>query len=36
MTISNGQVGYLIVDHEDTPELLQVTFMKIRSRVIVP
>ena len=36
MTISNGQVGYLIVDHEETPELLQVTFMKIRSRVIVP
>ena len=31
--ISNGQVGYLIVDHEESPELLQVTFMKIRIMV---
>ena len=35
ITISLEQVGYLIVDHEETPELLQVTFTRIRSRVIV-
>ena len=35
LTISNWQVGYLIVDHEETPELLQVNFMEIRSMVIV-